>query len=425
MKEQSGVSRRQFLGWAGGGVGAAAMARLVGAQQRFSQELVEEASANLFDRLARAYTLDPKITYLNHGAIGTIPRVVQEAHRRYLDLCETNPWLYMWGGPWARPLESTRERVAAALGCSPQETALIHNTTEAFNLLALGWPLGKGDEVLFSSLNHDGASACWLHQAPKRGFTVKRFDFPVEGIETLSRDALLNLYDAQITKNTKALVFPHVDNHFGVRHPVRELTALARSKGVRFVAVDAAQTVGMLPLSAPELGVDVLATSAHKWLQAPKGLGVLYVRQESQADLHPFWVTWGQEPYQGTARIFEDYGTRNLPAALALGDAVDFQQSIGAEAREDHLHRLWTHARERVAASPKLSWNSPGTWEMGASLFAVGLKEEGAMDAARRLVHQHGVIIRPFAEEGLNALRVSPNAANTVVELDRFFDLMG
>ena len=220
-----------------------------------------------------------------------------------------------------------------------------------------------------------------------------------------------------------------MDNHLGVRHPVRRLAALARSKGVRFVAVDAAQTVGMLPLSesgsVADLGVDVLATSAHKWLQSPKGLGVLYVRRESIPDLRPMWVTWNLEPYQGTARLYEVYGTRNLPAALALGDAVDFQDKIGTAARERHLHRLWQHARERVAASPKLSWCSPDTWEMGASLYAVGLRDAPAGATAERLFHEHGIVVRPFEEEGLNALRISPNVANTVEDLDRLFDRIG
>jgi len=110
------------------------------------------------------YLLSPDVLYLNHASIGTIPRAVHEARVRYLTLCESNPHLYMWGEAWVAPKEAVRSKGAALLNCTPQEIAVTHNTTEGFNLLALGLDLGAGDEVLFSSLNHGGASApspCW------------------------------------------------------------------------------------------------------------------------------------------------------------------------------------------------------------------------------------------------------------------------
>jgi selenocysteine lyase/cysteine desulfurase len=96
------------------------------------------------------YLLDPGVTYFNHGSIGTIPRVVQDARSAYLDLCETNPWLYMWGGAWEEPRELVRRKAADLLGCDAVELAFTHNTTEGFNTLAGGLALGPGDQVLFA-----------------------------------------------------------------------------------------------------------------------------------------------------------------------------------------------------------------------------------------------------------------------------------
>ncbi len=163
--DEAADSRRTFLRRAGlGALAAPALAQIANLRRAFAEELANapETGGPLGSALRSAYSLDDGITYLNHASIGTVPRRVQEAHRRYLEVCERNPWLYMWGGDWNPPREATRRSAAGLLGCQPAEVALTHNTTEAFNLLAHGLPLAAGDEVLFSSLNHSGASACWL-----------------------------------------------------------------------------------------------------------------------------------------------------------------------------------------------------------------------------------------------------------------------
>lgn len=416
------TTRRDFLKTAGTGLAAPLLAQLLDARRAFAEKL---PSGESFGELRGTYTLSPEVTYLNHASIGTIPRPVQEVRQRYLELCETNPWLHMWGGAWEESREEVRRKAAALLRCHADEVTFSHNTTETFNVLASGLPLGQGDEVLMSTLNHSGASVCFRHAAAAKRYTVKTFEFPVLDVTRLSRDDVLNLYDEQISHRTRLLVLPHVDNTVGLRHPVRELAVLARERGVRWVAVDAAQTVGMLPVDVGAMGVDVVATSPHKWLQAPKGLGLAYVRREVQEEIRPMWVTWGQERWSGSARMFEDYGTRNLPEVLALGDAIDFQQSLGEEAKERHHHALWEHLRATVEANPKLVWRSPTQWELSAALYAIEVRGETSRDVFDRLFKEHGYVFRPFDSLGLDTLRISPNIANTTTELDRLVDLLG
>lgn len=375
-------------------------------------------------RLREEYLLDPSITYLNHGSIGTTPRLVREAHRSYLDLLESNPWLYLWGGEWEEPREEVRRAVARFVGCDPTEIALTHNTTEGFNLLSQGLPLGRGDEVLFSTLNHPGASVCWRHRAEERGFRVRRFAFPLERLREMSPAGVMEVHVERIRPETRVLVFPHVDNLVGVRHPVDELAREAKARGVEFVAVDGAQTVGMLPVRLGEWeAVDFYAASPHKWLQAPKGMGLLYVREEVRAGLRPMWVTWGQERWDGTVRVFEDYGTRNLPALLALGDAVQFQEKLGTETREARYRRLWRRLRAGTEATPGLAWRSPGRWDLSASLVGLEVRGTRSGDFFRRMFGDGGFVFRAFEREdlGLNTVRISPNLITTEGEIDRFF----
>ena len=424
----SSTPRRDFLKtMALGSLGVPVASTLLAVQEAFSQDLealnLADYTTASFPRLRDQYMLAAAVTYLNHASIGTVPRPVYEAHTRYLQLCETNPWLHMWGGAWEEPRETVRAKAAQVLRCDTEEVSILHNTTEAFNILAQGLPLGPGDEVVFSSLNHAGASVAFFHTAEVRGFDVTQFDFPVRDVPTMTTDDVLAIYDEHLTAKTKLLVVPHIDNAVGLRHPLRALTQLARDKGVAYVAVDAAQTVGMIPVDMQAYGVDVYATSPHKWLQSPKGLGLSFFSKAVQDVLRPMWVTWGQSRWKDTARAYEDYGTRNLPETLALGDAIDFQAQLHTDERAQHLRDLWSFTHTMATEHPQGEWRSPMSWELGGSLYAVEIQGRKSNDLFEHLFQDHGFVFRPFSTDDLNTVRLSPNVFNTEEEIARFFEL--
>ncbi len=370
------------------------------------------------------YMLSPHLTYFNHGSIGTMPRVLHEAHKKYLALCETNPWLYTWSEPWDAARAEVRKKAAAYINADDDEIAITHNTTEGFNILANGLPLGKGDEALFSSLNHSGASVCWFHNAQAKGFTVRRFTFPIQDVKNFSKEEMIDVYVREISPKTRVLVMPHIDNSVGIRYPIKEIADAARSKGVEWIAVDGAQSVGMIPVNMRELGVDFYSTSPHKWLQTPKGLGLFYLRKEVQEDVRPMWVTWGQRRWQKSARRFEDYGTRNLAEVLTLGDALDFHEKLGQTEKEQRLLTLRKYIMEKAEARNDVVWHSPKTDDLATSIYSLECKGKNSAELSRWLYEVHGYILRPFSGESFNALRLSPNYFNLEDEADRFFELL-
>jgi len=418
------IDRRHFL--KAGMV--AATAGILETRQAFAERLAElptrGGAGQGFVELRAAYALSPDITYFNHASIGTIPKIVREAQCKYQELCETNPWLYIWDQGWPDGRELIRAKAAAAMGCDVEEMALTHNTTEGFNMLALGLPLGPGDEVLFSSLNHAGASVCWNYQAEARGFSVKQFDFPVGRAAELSADDLVAAYEREITPSTQVLVFPHIDNIVGFRYPVRKMAEMARGKGVRFIAVDGAQAAGMIDFAVSDMGVDFYSTSPHKWLQGPKESGLLYVSREVLDEVRAMWVTWGHARWKGTVRVFEDYGTRNMPELMALGHAIDFQNELGAKAKEERYRQLWEHFSDEVDRRPGVIWRSPVTWDFGSGLFAIEREGRQSGEVSQQLFREHGYVFRPFSTQGLNTMRISPNVFNTEDEIDRFLDVL-
>lgn len=410
------IDRRTFL--SGTGV---TLATLLGDRSAFTATLAKlpslrSPSAAL--ELKDEYLLKPGTLYLNHGSIGTIPRAVHEAHVRLLLECETNPHVHMWTDAWAEALASARSAAARLLKCEPDEVAITHNTTEGFNVLAQGLPLGAGDEVLFSRLNHPSASEPWVYYATRRGYTVRKFDIPLEDITALTPDDVVAMHEREIRPNTKVLVFPHVDNIVGLRHPTRELAAMAKRRGVAFVAVDIAQSLGMVPVDVATEDADFYAASPHKWVQAPKGLGLLVARRRVRDRLDPLWVKRQRTTMPKTAEVFEDYSTRNLPAVLALADAIAFQEKLGERDKETRLMDLMRAFRERVDATPSLRWRSARHASLASSLFAVETKGRDVRTVEHAL-EAKDIWVRPFAPP-LNTLRVSPNLINTASDAERF-----
>ncbi len=415
------TSRRDFLKTLATGSTVSVLSMLTPVELVFREKLINKFSAGKLPTKGD-YSLDKQIKYLNHGSIGTIPKIVQEAHREYLSLCESNPWFYMWSGEWEEPIESVRQKTAKFLNADSDEISFPHNTTEVYNLLALGLPLGSGDEVLFSNLNHAGASIPFHIHSEKRGYSVKVFDIPVDNLTNITKDDILDLYEANITTRTKLVVIPHIDNTFGLRQPVKEIAALARSKGVEFVSLDTAQTMGMIPIDVKDLDIDVIGTSAHKWIQAPKGVSVAYFNKRIHQKLDPMWVTWGQKDWKDSARKFEDYGTRNLPEVLTLGHSIDFQTNIDRSLKADKLKSLWKHAQNLSEQNNNTVWRSPSDWELSGSLFIVELKNEKPSILSKKLFQDKGFVFRPFDQH--STIRISPNVFNTTEELDELFDLV-
>lgn len=419
------TDRRTFLGRS---IAAGLLAALADVRSGFALDLERVAgrlaNADGFEGLAGEYMLAPDVLYLNHASIGTVPRAVHDAHVRYLEVCESNPHLHIWGPAWREPREAVRAKAAALLGCEPGDVAITHNTTEGFNTLARGLSLEPGDEVLFSSLNHGGASAPWRHQAAVGGFTVRRFDFPIHDVPSLSAEDVVEIHAREIRDRTRVLVFPHIDNIVGLRHPVAALVRAARARGVEFVAVDGAQSVGMIPVDVRAADVDFYAASPHKWVQSPKGLGLLYVKESNREKLRPLWVTAGQVPGD-TVRIYEDYGTRDSPAVLALADALDFQQQLGQAAKTERYRALRERFRAAVESSSGLVWHSPVTWELGASLYLIEVSGQPTAALSERLYRENGTVFRAFRTQGLDAARISPNVQTTDSEIERFLGIVG
>ena len=244
----------------------------------------EEAATreDYWSTIQQSFTVNPNIINLNNGGVSPSPRVVQEAVARYNNLANEGPSYYMWRilDQGRQPL---REKLAELAGCDAEEIAINRNSTEALNTVIYGLPLSKGDEVIGTKQDYPNMINAYKQRALRDNikYTQISFDFPIE-----NDDAIVHAFEEAITPKTRLLHVTHVINWVGQILPVRKICDMAHAKGVE-VLVDGAHSFGLLDFNIPDLHCDYFGTSLHKFLSAPIGSGMLWIRKEKIAHVFP------------------------------------------------------------------------------------------------------------------------------------------
>jgi isopenicillin-N epimerase len=295
--------------------------------------------------------------YLNNGTVGSSPapvlRAVFESYRQSEMLAEADPEDYpIWGyAAW----NQFRDPLAEFVGCSRNEIAMLRNATEANSYIANGIDLKAGDEVLITDQEHPGGEHPWDLRAKRYGIVVKKVTLPKP---VPNAATVLNLFNDAITPRTRVIFFSHITTVTGVVLPAKELAALARSKGI-LSAVDGAHVPGMMRLNIRDLRCDFYSASPHKWLQAPKGTGFLYVRDEV---IDRVWNTIATEGWDDTkirAERFQRIGSSNVPALSGLKASMEFADQIGMERIEKRNRQMADYVLQQMLQRGAVSWTSP------------------------------------------------------------------
>ena len=310
-------------------------------------------------------------------------------------------------------LEKSREAVAAQLGVTADEIALVRNTSEANNVVNAGIPLDAGDEVVVWDQNHPTNNVAWEVRAARYGLAVKKVTTPVvpSGI-----DELIAVFERALTPRTRVLALTHVSNVSGVRLPVRELCEVAHRRGIH-VHVDGAQSWGALDVDLHELGCDSFTGSAHKWFMGPKEVGLLYVRADRVEEIWPSIVapSWGNavEPRTKGARKFESLGQRDDAALAAVGTTVAFHDRLGMKRVEARVVQLATMLKAGLKeAGFELVTPMEPELSGGVAIAVVDSARRGPFVDA--LYERHGI-----ACAATGGLRICPHVYNTAEHVAR------
>ena len=321
--------------------------------------LLDSDPERYWAELRRQWLLAPDHVNLNCGSVGCSPLPVLNAVIDHLLSTEAfrDPG-YPWFGYEEKPgLLELRDALAAFLHCKRDELALVRNATEANNIVCNGLDLKAGAEVLLTDQEHPGGRSCWEQKAARYGITMNTVTLPRP---PASVDEIVGRFAKALTPRTQVVVFSHITTMTGLVLPVKELCQLARDRGV-LSHVDGAHAIGQIPLNLHDLGCDFYGTSPHKWLLAPKGTGLLYIREEL---LERLWVniaTTGWRDHSLKAYRFSTFGTSNLSIMVGLKAALDFHRNLGPDRVYARIHQLAVQLRDKLKQYPQLKLANAST----------------------------------------------------------------
>ncbi len=303
----------------------------------------------LWREVKQAFTVNRSLINLDNGYASPSPRVVTEAVVRYIWEQEQNPYGVFVDK--ARDHEGTvKKSVARLFGSSPDEIALVRNTTEALKTVLYGIPLKPGDEVLTTT--HDYSSMLSALRQRERKEGIKLVEVPVP-FPAGSMDELVKVIEDGITSKTRVILVSHITYTTGQVFPIRRICDLAHRHGIE-VVVDGAHAVGQLDFKVSDLGCDYYGTSLHKWLSAPKGTGLLYMKREHVEKIEPLYGPYTSRRFNAltSMRKYESVGTQSHAPLLAIGEAVAFHNAIGPKRKEERLRYLKDFWAERLRKHP-------------------------------------------------------------------------
>lgn len=352
--------------------------------------------------LADDFPLDPEIVFLNHGSFGSCPRPVWEAYQDWQAETERQPVDFFVKRAEGL-LQATLGRLAGFLGCASERLAFATNATVACNMLAAGWPLEPGDEVLANDHEYGACQRAWRYHCERRGLSYR------EATLEPGPDCARHLVE-QASPRTRVLFLSHITSPSALVLPLGEITRLAHQKGL-LVMVDGAHAPGQLDLDLEALGVDAYFGNLHKWLNTPKGCAFLWVHPRHA--LQPLVAGWGWEPGAGFWDLHMRWGTRDLAAFLSVSAALDYhRQRLGPEVRAgcQALVRRFLAAMG-TGAYPDESWHA----QMGAAR----LPEDTDCERLKGdLLENYRIEIPVFRFLGQPWVRLSCQAYNSAQEVD-------
>lgn len=362
--------------------------------------------------IQRAYSVNPNLIDLNNGGVSPSPIVVQEAVERYNKLSNEGPSYYMW-----RILdegrEPLREKLAGLAGVEPGEVAINRNSTEALNTVIYGLQLKPGDEVIGTKQDYPNMIQAYRQRAMREGIVYKQisFDFPIE-----DDDKIVKAFEAAMTPRTRVVHVTHMVNWVGQVLPVRKIADMAHAHGAEVVC-DGAHSFGLMDFKVSDLGCDYFGTSLHKFLSAPIGTGMLWIRSDKIAGVYP--LTCNDKPLSADIRKFETLGTRSFPLEQGIGEAINFHEGIGSKRKEERIRYLKNYWASQVKDIPKVKLHTSLDARYSCAICGVSIDGMTPGEFSEALFNKYKIHTVGIVWENISCVRVTPHVYISLADLDK------
>ncbi len=424
----SDSSRRDFLSFAGKGLGLATLSSAsiaslleeVNAASKAASHLTPQQAAmdeDYWSVIQNSFSVTRGIINLNNGGVSPSPRIVTDALVRYIWQQEDATAYTMW--QILEPQSETiRTGLAELFGCDREEIAITRNASESLEILLMGMDFKPGDEILTTTQDYPRMLTTLRQREQREGLVLKLIKIPIPP-KNLSE--IVKAFEKGITPRTRLILIAHQVNITGQITPVKAVCEMARARGIETI-VDGAHSFAQFDFKQNDLGCDYFGSSLHKWLYAPKGTGLLYVKRDKIAKIWPLMAAESKQA--NDIRKFEEVGTHSAAPRLAIGEALLFHNGIGGKRKEARLRYLSRYWMNRLKDVPKVSFNT--SFDPAQSCAIANVNIEGVEPAAigSYLFNKHRIFTTPIIHEEFRGIRITPNVYTTLGELNRFCDVM-
>lgn len=355
--------------------------------------------------------------YFNTGTLGAQPTVVLEKVIESMrfnakNIAKTD---YQGNGPLLlsgyEAYADLRKKIGSLINADYKEIALTQNATFGMNFISNGLDFKAGDEIIATDQEHGGGRAGWQVAAARYNLRYKPIEMPVPANDPME---IFDRIFKAVTAKTRIIAIPHMISVYGVILPVKEICVEARKRGI-FTILDGAQTVGHIPVDVKEIDCDAYFSSLHKWLLAPPGNGILYVRADSMPKIHTTLASYQWDNIEDHGFRLTQRGTGNPSTIIGLEAALDFHNEIGPKKVTNRIKYLGDYLRAGLKKIKKVTIYSSTHPKMCAGITTYGIDGVSGVDLQNEMWKRRKLQPRSVGEK---MIRHSVHIYNQEHEID-------
>jgi selenocysteine lyase/cysteine desulfurase len=379
-----------------------------------NQSSLELADDEVFwEGVRKGYRLKPDYINLENGYYCFLPQETLENFIAHILEVNYQGSYYMRTVQWENKKKMST-KLADIAGCAPDELIITRNATESLDMIIGGMDWKAGDEAVMAEQDYGAMLDMFKLVAKRYGVVNKIISVPNH---PSSDEEIVNIYAKAITAKTKLLMVCHMVNITGQILPVKKICDMAHSKGVQ-VMVDGAHAFAHIRYSIPELNCDYYGASLHKWLSVPLGAGLLYVKKENISKVWPL-IADSERKEDDILRL-NHIGTHPVHTDLAIANAIDYYNKIGADRKEARLKFLQNYWTSKVRKTANIVLNTPEDPKRSCGIANVGIKGMKPADLAETLLKKYKIYTVAIDGAGVQGCRITPNIYTTPKELEVF-----
>ena len=309
-----------------------------------------------------------------------------------------------------------RKRISDWLSCDKENVIITRNTTESLDLIIGGYPWEKGDEAIYAKQDYGSMKLMFEQVSKKYNIKTKVISIPNH---PSSDEEIVHLYESQISKKTKLIMVCHMINITGQVLPIKKICEMAHSYGVE-VMVDGAHCIGHFDFSIEDLNCDYYGSSLHKWLSAPLGAGLLYIKEKHISKIWPLLAGHSSD-FNGIKRL-NHLGTNPVHIHLAINNALDYIDWIGIKRKEKRLKELQNHWLQNLKNVSNVEINTPLSFSKSFGIGNIGIKDMSPKIMAEQLLKKFNIFTVAIDYANVKGCRITPNIYNSIDEIEIFID---